>query len=377
MGLAMPLTPTVSSMSFAEAFDWRSRRPMLSLATFDDEEEPDEGVELFEFDGGLDVSELLAALDDGADGIEIEGLGALVDDSTETMRPTPMLIKDDEWDFPPSALPITSVVEAERVVRMNGVARVPAMSSVQASALRADILEQLEQARQENTIEAHGTPHATFSSVLAPSNDNGEVRWDLRLALTPAVKTALRTMFVDTGDASASLGTLFEALAGGGEAEVWELAALISAPGAPSQPVHSDTLFSTAPCLFTAFVALQEIAHESGPTRFVPGSHVATAHAFQTADAERAAVAAAPSCVALLEPGEAALYDGRLRHSGRANTGDVLRVLFYVTLRHPDATDTTLANEAAHSIRHEYAGRLRLRDLRRSATSDVDWPLTP
>ena len=80
--------------------------------------------------------------------------------------------------------------------------------------------------------------------------------------------------------------------------------------------------------------------------------------------------------------GEASVYDGRLRHSGSANRGDALRVLFYVTFRHAADDKATIGmrvNNAAHSIRSEYAGKLRLRDLRASppATSAVTdaWPL--
>ena len=45
---------------------------------------------------------------------------------------------------------------------------------------------------------------------------------------------------------------------------------------------------------------------------------------------------APPSRVALLDAGDAALYDGRLLHCGGANRSDELRVLFYLTFRAAD-----------------------------------------
>ena len=57
-----------------------------------------------------------------------------------------------------------------------------------------------------------------------------------------------------------------------------------------------------------------------------------------TADGDATGLATAsgtppPSCVALLQTGDAALYDGRLLHCGGANRSDALRILFYLTLR--------------------------------------------
>ena len=59
-------------------------------------------------------------------------------------------------------------------------------------------------------------------------------------------------------------GEALEASAGGG-APLFELAALVSAPGARAQPMHADTLWCEGGCLFTAFVALQPVRCEMGP----------------------------------------------------------------------------------------------------------------
>ena len=348
----------------------------------------DGNVDVFEFgNGGMDVSDLLSALGDCE-----EDLGMLADyladhdDQRSSLHDAvPVVLDDDDWEKPPRALDLVGdVADAVEEVEEHGVVRVCAISPQVAEELRREVLSQLEHARGAEASEARrsGEEGEVFSSVLAP--DDGletpaEVRWDLRLRLTKPVTTALSEMFAPdessgnggSDDAvnavhNGSVGRLMEQLVGGGGAELWELAALVSAPGALAQAVHSDTLYSATPCLFTAFVALQPVTSENGPTRFVPRTHTAEAQAARPEAEERAFLASRDTCLGILSAGEAAIYDGRLRHCGSANRGDSLRVLFYVTLRHALDDDETLsarANEAAHSIRKEYAGRLRLEDL--------------
>ena len=343
----------------------RVSRAHLQMAAPADDEQVD--VEVFEFaDGGMDVASLLAALggDDGRaldifgdEGrtLDLESIGSFrttVSSKESSLPPSPLLVSEGRGRVSPDAAAIKAVHEV-------GVVRTRAVSRTTAEALRADVLEQLELARATTSTHGLGLTDSYLSSVLAPDNGSEQVRWDVRLALTPAVRMALREMLaVEAG----SLTSIFEALAGGGDAELWECAAIVTAPGATAQPVHSDTEYSPSPCLFTAFVALQPVTADNGPTRFLPRTHTAEAHAPRSAADERTFLTSAASSVALLETGECALYDGRLLHCGTAHQGDELRVLFYVTFRHVNA-DSSLANEAAHSIRDEYKGALRLRDF--------------
>ena len=145
------------------------------------------------------------------------------------------------------------------------------------------------------------------------------------------MRTALRELLA--GD----VGAAMEAAAGV-DAELYELAALVSKPGAAAQPLHADTLWTADGCLYTSFVALQPVRREMGPTRFVRGTHTEPGPAAVLADGDALGLADAkgrppPSCVALLKAGEAALYDGRLLHCGGANRSDELRILFYLTFR--------------------------------------------
>ena len=145
----------------------------------------------------------------------------------------------------------------------------------------------------------------------------------------------------------------------------------MSEPGAPPQAAHADTVWDAAPCLYTAFVALQDVDAELGPTRFFPGTH-ATPDAEAALDDDAVGFmrgAAANSRVALLNSGAASIYDGRVVHSGGPNDAyyalSPSRAMFYVTFRHPDADADDLGNADAHSISPALAARgLRLRDFR-------------
>ena len=59
-------------------------------------------------------------------------------------------------------------------------------------------------------------------------------------------------------------GTLYDVLRAtvGDEGTLYELAALVSEPGSPRQPVHPDNPYQESAPLFTSFVALQDISPE-------------------------------------------------------------------------------------------------------------------
>ena len=102
------------------------------------------------------------------------------------------------------------------------------------------------------------------------------------------------------------------------------------------------------PCLFTAFVALQDIDLERGPTLFFPGSHLSATAQDDLEDDGPSALDAFDAEVGAMRAGACTLYDGRLLHAGQPNSQGT-RVLFYVSFKAPGA-DGELGNEAAHSI---------------------------
>merc|ERR1711971_1050109 len=93
-----------------------------------------------------------------------------------------------------------------------------------------------------------------------------------KLPLSHDVEEALKELMrTDDG----ALADAFESLAGGANAELWELGVVVSEPGAAPQPVHFD---APSRCLFSAFVALQDVSEEMGPTDFLLGTNASAAH---------------------------------------------------------------------------------------------------
>ena len=197
---------------------------------------------------------------------------------------------------------------------------------------------------------------AGLSAVLGERCDGGTTtRFDIRLPYDDVVSEATTTLL--RGPLADALDALL-----GPEAELWECAALVSEAGAPAQTVHGDTFWDAEPCLYTAFVALQDVDVELGPTLFFPGSHLSPTAQDDLKDDGPSALDAFDAEVGVMRAGACTLYDGRLLHAGQPNSRGT-RVLFYVSFKAPGA-DGGLGNEAAHSIDADLFGRgLTLGDL--------------
>jgi hypothetical protein len=118
-----------------------------------------------------------------------------------------------------------------------------------------------------------------------------------------------------------------------GDAPLFDLCAVVSAPGAPIQPLHSDLGFDggAAAPLYTCFVALQETSTALGPTEFCVGSHTdAAAHsALREGSLSRQAVPFA------LDVGAAVLFDPRIAHRGGPNSSNRRRAFLSMTFANP------------------------------------------
>lgn len=279
-----------------------------------------------------------------------------------------------------------------------GLARLgPTLSPRTAEALRVYILKRLRDATQ-HTGDSRLSEVMTATAAEGMGAPSTKVRWDLRLPMSTEVVDALREML--TGHSA--LGETLEAAAGGREAELWELGALISSPGAVAQIVHADVQWEPRPYIHTTFVALQPISRDLGPTRFVPYTHARPdlhdahrSHGDARALSEEpllhwhAWIAAGrpdqtkrvplPSQVGLLNTGDATVYDARLFHAGGANsfsahgavddTGvgaaaspcDGYRILFYLTLRGAERVDYV---DPTRTLLEEYRGCYTLGRLR-------------
>ena len=167
--------------------------------------------------------------------------------------------------------------------------------------------------------------------------------------------------------AASPVGSALEELCGG-DAPLFDLCAVISAPGAPIQPLHSDLGFDGAEAapLYTCFVALQETSMALGPTEFCLGSHV-------DADAHSALREGALSWEAVPFPlavGAAVLFDPRIAHRGGPNSSERHRAYLSMTFANPrgsapvivPAPGDVLVSEGGISA--DGGGVWALRDLR-------------
>jgi len=131
--------------------------------------------------------------------------------------------------------------------------------------------------------------------------------------------------------AASPVGRTLEELCG--DAPLFDLCAVVSAPGAPIQPLHSDLGFDGAEAapLYTCFVALQETSTALGPTEFCLGSHTdAAAHsALREGALSREAV---PFPLAV---GAAVVFDPRTAHRGGPNSSNRRRAYLSMTFANP------------------------------------------
>jgi len=246
----------------------------------------------------------------------------------------------------PAAAVRANVAEAAGILCADGVVRVDgAMAAPSAHALlqfvNANLEDSLSLVRDGKKFESQ-----LFGSVLSRAN-----RFDLLLPCAPLVKAALAEALTPLA------GVISSAV--GEDAELFELAALISDPGAPRQPAHPDTPLTSSPAVCTAFVALQDIDERMGPTFFLPGTQFSAAHeAFNLGGASKDnLLRTTPRQLGLLKQGDASLFDSRLLHGGSANASPRRRVLFYFSFKARGAVTPS------GSLRRELRGEYQLKDL--------------
>ena len=157
-------------------------------------------------------------------------------------------------------------------------------------------------------------------------------RYDVKLPLVAETEAALRTLAHTLRPLVAS--------AVGDAAELFDLSAVVADPGAAEQPLHPDQAWTDAATVVTAFVALQDVAPDMGPTLFVPGT--ASAATRERQDLKQH--------VALLDAGDAAVFDARISHAGAANGSARRRVMFYVSFKAAGARAGATSSESGGSL---------------------------
>lgn len=177
-----------------------------------------------------------------------------------------------------------------------------------------------------------------------------------------------------------ALGELFWATCGGRTAELYDLVALRTEPGAARQAIHSDTPYQKLPGLFCAFIALQDVSYEMGSTVFLPGTHTGpkgARGAFDSGtfdDRRDDMLSRAQSRYTMLRAGDAVFFNMNTLHAGTSNLaaecGGAQRLLLVLTFRNPEATSIELGHQP--NLRPGYRGRgITLADVRAELGTDA------
>jgi len=155
-----------------------------------------------------------------------------------------------------------------------------------------------------------------------------------------------------------------------------ELAAIRSTLGAPPQNIHQDdyTLCSGRPGRLSAFVALQDIDEQMGPTWFLPGTHsdVRRQNALVSRTRKAKMFGTGPVRLGTMPTGSCTLHDTGVLHAGGANHSPHGRWLFHMTFV-PEMIQFTcmdyyrpLMHLGVHSV-----GELERREIRAQDDSET------
>ena len=234
----------------------------------------------------------------------------------------------------------SAALSEQGVLRVNG-----AVSEAVAAKALAYVNDELTKARtaaQDNLAEES----RRFGDVLARTK-----RFDLKLDLDPPVQEALAEALVPlTPLVAAKLGE---------DAELFELSALISDPGAPRQPIHPDTPSKdeNGAVILTTFIALQDTRKDMGPTGFCIGTNTPEAHVEfnDPADGGRAKanlLRTRQYAEGVMSSGDMCVMDSQLVHGGGANDSDMRRVMLYVSYRKRGAR--TAPGSLLYELKNKY-----------------------
>jgi len=253
--------------------------------------------------------------------------------SSTTKIPTRLVDKDG----------YTAILQEQGVVRINNV-----LSKETAQALFSYISH--EKITSEQAV-ANGyiNVRSRFSDALLKKN-----RCDLLLPLEES-SVVMRGLY-ETLRQNTGISNVLEANFGL-DAELYELAALISDPGSNRQVIHPDVPFQEHMPLLSCFISLQDIDPDMGGTVFLPQTNTPQHHEMLNDRSLRdGLLQSTPNKLSTLNIGDCSIYDQRLLHAGGANASDKRRIIFYFTFRNPAVADPRRINNPG-SIRGELKER--------------------
>eukprot|EP00550_Attheya_septentrionalis_P009773 CAMPEP_0198285290 /NCGR_PEP_ID=MMETSP1449-20131203/4623_1 /TAXON_ID=420275 /ORGANISM="Attheya septentrionalis, Strain CCMP2084" /LENGTH=411 /DNA_ID=CAMNT_0043982675 /DNA_START=69 /DNA_END=1304 /DNA_ORIENTATION=+ len=254
------------------------------------------------------------------------------------------------------------------IVKHKGVARINSVLSIETATSILNYVNE-EKIRSEAAIaEGKVKPLSRFTNVLLKQN-----RWDLLLPMEESDEV-MKGLYELLGDGDSakrrgSVGSVIESTVGK-DAELYELACLISDPGSERQVIHPDIAHidsdgNVIP-LVTCFVALQDIDVSMGPSEFLPETNTAAHHKRLNNHAIRdELLSEVSSKISLLNVGDCSTFDATTLHAGGGNKSNTRRCLFYFTFRNLSLDDPRTTNNPG-SIRPEVKERrLSLVEIRK------------
>eukprot|EP00586_Coscinodiscus_wailesii_P002741 CAMPEP_0172490204 /NCGR_PEP_ID=MMETSP1066-20121228/20534_1 /TAXON_ID=671091 /ORGANISM="Coscinodiscus wailesii, Strain CCMP2513" /LENGTH=335 /DNA_ID=CAMNT_0013258555 /DNA_START=321 /DNA_END=1328 /DNA_ORIENTATION=+ len=246
------------------------------------------------------------------------------------------------------------------VLQKRGVTRIDdALSPTTARSL-VTYIDRLKLQSEDEVARGDAPALSRFSRVLLKSN-----RWDVLLPFDhdnhPLISQALYELLAVGTTTTTPISSVIESTLGP-DAELYELACLISDPGSDRQVIHPDIAHRgseqvrTGP-LLTCFVALQDVTEAMGPTEFLPGTNTKECHDLCNDRSRRDdLLRGVESRLSLLKEGDCSVFDATTLHAGTANRSEVRRRLFYFTFRSRMLSDPRSWNNPG-SIRPELKER--------------------
>ena len=250
----------------------------------------------------------------------------------KTRRQVPFIQVEDV-----DSLKLVHELKSKGVTRLNSV-----LSELQVETLRDYILTEL---RTCANMVNDGT--VASSELFGNIKMSDEARWDLKLPYeSPIVSDILHSILKKGSILGDTLQGVTDKNGGG---EFYELSTFVTTTGAKRQVIHSDTLWSVLPTLFTVTIALQDTDQTMGPTVFIPDTISEDVYIKRVYDHWTEPLKT-PHMFSDLNAGDAAIYDSRLLHCGGANRSrdKPARILFYFTVRY--APKSSKMVDKAHGL---------------------------
>lgn len=253
-------------------------------------------------------------------------------------------------------------VQQAKIMKKEGVMRIDnVLDGDTCDRLRAHVL------RQQQLADTETGKDAALSEEYYGVENRRKNRCDLLLSLVPSNdengdKDITTDVLQHVLGTDGSLRAIYEELVTT-DGELYEFAAVITDPGADRQQVHPDLPHRKEAPLFVIFLALQDISKAMGPTTFLVGTHTKKERAkFDSHQTKDEQLANAKSRSALLNKGDAVLFDARILHCGNANEedGGSTRAMFNFSFRNPKESGSL---GYCGSMRPGYVDKISLGDV--------------